>query len=51
MHAVSGIYDEYQLPYYDLVPSDPTIEEMRKAVCEGKQRPSIPNRWQSIDVS
>jgi len=24
---------------------------MRKAVCEGKQRPSIPNRWQSIDVS
>jgi TGF-beta receptor type-1 len=46
----SGIYDEYQLPFYDQVPSDPTIEEMRKTVCEGKNRPSIPNRWQSIDV-
>ncbi|XP_065347342.1 TGF-beta receptor type-1 isoform X2 [Cloeon dipterum] len=47
---VGGIYDEYQLPYYDLVPSDPTIEEMRKTVCEGRHRPSIPNRWQSIDA-
>lgn len=27
-----GVYDEYQLPYYDVVPPDPTIEEMRK-VC------------------
>lgn len=25
-----GVYDEYQLPYYDVVPPDPTIEEMRK---------------------
>lgn len=27
---VGGIYDEYQLPYYDVVQPDPTIEEMRK---------------------
>lgn len=27
---ISGIYDEYQLPYYDVVQPDPTIEEMRK---------------------
>ncbi|KAI1229806.1 hypothetical protein IHE44_0010809 [Lamprotornis superbus] len=27
-----GIHEEYQLPYYDLVPSDPSIEEMRKAL-------------------
>ncbi|XP_054004674.1 TGF-beta receptor type-1 isoform X3 [Hylaeus anthracinus] len=47
---VGGIHDEYQLPFYDLVPSDPTIEEMRKVVCTDKQRPSIPNRWQSIDA-
>lgn len=26
----SGIYDEYQMPYYDVVQPDPTIEEMRK---------------------
>ncbi|XP_063239475.1 TGF-beta receptor type-1 isoform X5 [Bacillus rossius redtenbacheri] len=47
---VGGIHDEYQLPFYDMVPSDPTIEEMRKVVCIDRQRPSIPNRWQSIEV-
>ncbi|XP_034936474.1 TGF-beta receptor type-1-like isoform X2 [Chelonus insularis] len=47
---VGGIHDEYQLPFYDLVPSDPTIEEMRKVVCVDRQRPSIPNRWQSIEA-
>lgn len=29
---VGGIYDDYQLPFYDAVPSDPTIEEMRRYV-------------------
>ncbi|KAJ8877812.1 hypothetical protein PR048_022270, partial [Dryococelus australis] len=47
---VGGIHDEYQLPFYDMVPSDPTIEEMRKVVCIDRQRPSIPNRWQSTEV-
>ncbi|XP_012258855.2 TGF-beta receptor type-1 isoform X2 [Athalia rosae] len=47
---VGGMHDEYQLPFYDLVPSDPTIEEMRKVVCGDKQRPSIPTRWQSIEA-
>ncbi|XP_014261668.1 TGF-beta receptor type-1 isoform X3 [Cimex lectularius] len=42
-----GIYEEYQLPFFDLVPSDPTIDEMRRVVCIDRQRPSIPNRWQS----
>lgn len=27
---VGGIYDEYQLPFYDAVPPDPTIEEMKR---------------------
>ncbi|XP_063982705.1 TGF-beta receptor type-1 isoform X4 [Diachasmimorpha longicaudata] len=47
---VGGIHDDYQLPFYDLVPSDPTIEEMRKVVCTDRQRPSIPNRWQSNEA-
>ncbi|XP_063910908.1 TGF-beta receptor type-1 isoform X3 [Zophobas morio] len=47
---VGGIYDEYQLPFYDAVPSDPTIEEMRRVVCVEKQRPNIPNRWQSCEA-
>lgn len=46
-----GGCEEYQLPYYDMVPNDPTIEEMRKVVCVYKQRPVIPNKWQSCEVS
>ncbi|KAL1130513.1 hypothetical protein AAG570_011759 [Ranatra chinensis] len=47
---VGGIYDEYQLPFFDLVPSDPTIDEMRRVVCVDRQRPSIPNRWQACST-
>ncbi|XP_070068646.1 TGF-beta receptor type-1 isoform X3 [Drosophila takahashii] len=45
-----GIYDEYQLPYYDAVQPDPSIEEMKKVVCIEKSRPNIPNRWHASDV-
>ncbi|NP_001084084.1 transforming growth factor beta receptor I S homeolog precursor [Xenopus laevis] len=47
---VGGIHEDYQLPYYDLVPSDPSVEEMKKVVCEQKLRPNIPNRWQSCEA-
>lgn len=46
----AGIHEDYQLPYYDLVQSDPSVEEMRKVVCEQKLRPNLPNRWQSCEV-
>ncbi|UYV76081.1 ACVR1C [Cordylochernes scorpioides] len=45
--SVGGIYEEYQLPYYDMVPADPSLEEMRRVVCVERQRPPIPNRWQT----
>ncbi|PKU31659.1 activin receptor type-1c isoform x3 [Limosa lapponica baueri] len=48
--SVGGITEEYQLPYYDVVPSDPSIEDMRRVVCEQKFRPNIPNQWQSCEV-
>ncbi|KAJ8938587.1 hypothetical protein NQ318_020849 [Aromia moschata] len=32
------------------LPPDPTIEEMRRVVCVDKQRPNIPNRWQSCEA-
>ncbi|XP_062335067.1 TGF-beta receptor type-1b isoform X2 [Osmerus eperlanus] len=41
---------DYQLPYHDLVQSDPSVEEMRKVVCDQKLRPNIPNRWQSCEA-
>ncbi|XP_064926200.1 activin receptor type-1C isoform X3 [Columba livia] len=49
--SVGGITEEYQLPYYDVVPSDPSIEDMRRVVCEQKLRPNIPNQWQSCEVN
>ncbi|XP_073769541.1 bone morphogenetic protein receptor, type IBb isoform X2 [Danio rerio] len=42
-----GIMEEYQLPYHDLVPSDPSYEDMREVVCIKRQRPSFANRWSS----
>uniref|UniRef100_A0A3Q3BMV0 Activin receptor type-1C n=1 Tax=Haplochromis burtoni TaxID=8153 RepID=A0A3Q3BMV0_HAPBU len=45
-----GLHEDFQLPYYDMVPSDPSIEDMRKVVCDQKLRPSIPNQWQSCEA-
>ncbi|TDG44392.1 hypothetical protein AWZ03_009195 [Drosophila navojoa] len=42
-----GIAEEYKVPYYDVVPMDPSFEDMRKVVCIDNYRPSIPNRWSS----
>nr|ARU77704.1 TGF [Sinohyriopsis cumingii] len=47
--SVGGIYEDYQQPYYNMVPPDPNLEEMRKVVCVDKRRPDVPNRWQSIE--
>uniref|UniRef100_A0A8C4R556 receptor protein serine/threonine kinase n=1 Tax=Eptatretus burgeri TaxID=7764 RepID=A0A8C4R556_EPTBU len=42
-----GIVEDYQVPYYDLVPADPSYEAMREVVCIKRLRPSFPNRWSS----
>ncbi|TMW43611.1 hypothetical protein DOY81_011309 [Sarcophaga bullata] len=42
-----GIAEEYKVPFYDVVPSDPSFEDMRKVVCVDNYRPCIPNRWSS----
>ncbi|XP_022690043.1 TGF-beta receptor type-1-like isoform X4 [Varroa jacobsoni] len=41
----SLIADEYQLPYFDVVAPDPSIEEMKHIVCDKKLRPTIPESW------
>lgn len=46
-----GIVEEYKPPFYDLVPNDPSFDDMRKVVCVEQQRPFIPNRWFSDPVS
>lgn len=45
-----GLYEDYQLPYFDMVPSDPTHEEMRKVVVTDRRRPDIANRWQNKEA-
>ncbi|ETE57448.1 Bone morphogenetic protein receptor type-1A, partial [Ophiophagus hannah] len=42
-----GIVEEYQLPYYDMVPNDPSFEDMREVVCVKHLRPVVSNRWNS----
>uniref|UniRef100_A0A8D3B9V4 receptor protein serine/threonine kinase n=1 Tax=Scophthalmus maximus TaxID=52904 RepID=A0A8D3B9V4_SCOMX len=42
-----GILEEYQLPYHESVPTDPSYEDMREVVCIKRLRPSFPNRWTS----
>lgn len=43
--------DEYALPYHDVVPSDPTFDDMHAVVCERKLRPHVPPRWSSCPVT
>ncbi|XP_051566300.1 activin receptor type-1-like [Myxocyprinus asiaticus] len=41
----NGIVEDYKPPFHDVVPSDPSFEDMKKVVCTDQQRPNIPNRW------
>ncbi|XP_076460228.1 TGF-beta receptor type-1-like [Babylonia areolata] len=47
--SLGGIFEDYQLPYYDMVPSDPSVDDMRKVVVTERHRPAIPNRWQAVE--
>ncbi|KAK2144657.1 hypothetical protein LSH36_739g00007 [Paralvinella palmiformis] len=42
---INGRAEDYRLPYYDLVGSDPNFEEMRKILCIQQVRPPVANRW------
>lgn len=48
--STPGHAEEAQLPYFDLIPSDPTLEEVRKLVCVEQRRPSLPNTWNQHEV-
>uniref|UniRef100_A0A8D0C181 receptor protein serine/threonine kinase n=1 Tax=Salvator merianae TaxID=96440 RepID=A0A8D0C181_SALMN len=42
--VVNGIVEDYKPPFFDMVPIDPSFEEMKKVVCVDQQTPTIPNR-------
>ena len=48
--ASSGVAEEYQMPYHNLVPTDPSFEDMKKTVVIDKRRPTLPNRWTQSEV-
>jgi len=41
---------EYQMPYWDQVNSDPSIEEMKEVVCDKQIRPNCPEKWQQNEA-
>merc|ERR1711936_1108472 len=42
--------DDYQLPYYECVPSDPSFDDMYQVVCVKGIRPEISSRWNSTEL-
>lgn len=51
VYLCSGIVEDYQLPYYEMVPSDPSYEDMLEVVCVKGLRPTVSNRWNSDEVT
>jgi len=41
----TSLQQDYEMPYYDVVSPDPTIEEMKEVVCNKKYRPECPDQW------
>ena len=41
----------HQMPYFDNVNSDPSIEEMKVVVCDQKVRPHLPEVWETFEVT
>lgn len=45
-----GEVGEYQVPYQNCVPNDPSIEDMKKVVVTQGIRPDIDERWKKSEV-
>ncbi|XP_031753001.1 serine/threonine-protein kinase receptor R3 isoform X2 [Xenopus tropicalis] len=48
--VVNGMVEDYRPPFFDVVPHDPSFEDMRKVVCIDQQRPNISNTWSSDNI-
>uniref|UniRef100_A0A4W5P6L0 receptor protein serine/threonine kinase n=1 Tax=Hucho hucho TaxID=62062 RepID=A0A4W5P6L0_9TELE len=45
--VTGGIVEDHQLPYYEMVPAEPSFEDMLEVVCVKGLRPTVSNRWNS----
>lgn len=48
--VAEGMVDDYKPPFWDVVPSDPSFDDMKKVVVIDQQRPAIPNRWSADPI-
>eukprot|EP00794_Sanderia_malayensis_P017253 gene17253-18978_t len=48
--VINGEVAEYQPPYYDMVPSDPTLEDVRSVICNQGKRPLMQPYWHKDEV-
>jgi hypothetical protein len=49
--TINGVHHTYNLPYYNMVPLDPDINQMKECVCILNKRPELPSFWDDNDVS
>ena len=47
----ADVVNDYQPPYFDLVPSDPSFDDMKHVVCTSQLRPTLPACWTNDQVS
>lgn len=40
----------YEVPYYEYVPREPELEEMKECVCDNQHRPTISPEWRKFPV-
>ena len=43
--------DEFQLPYYDMVPADPSVDDMKRVVATEQRRPASNPAWLNNHVT
>lgn len=48
--SVPAFVEEYRIPFWDVVPADPSFEDMKRVVAIECQRPPIPNKWAKSPV-
>jgi serine/threonine protein kinase len=47
--TINGVHHTYNLPYYNMVPLDPDINQMKECVCILNKRPELPSFWDDND--
>lgn len=46
----TGLSEEHQVPYYDMLPEDPSFEKVQEVVLTTNRRPLVPSEWYKDEV-